>query len=387
MPSFIPVTHTTMKKNDTQGTVEKTWQKTTTPGLYRHGPTGKFYSRYSLNGNRTFKGLDTSVLTVAKLKHAQRMAEIEKQRQSPDNTGDETKTLGDLAGIMEAQVAGASFASSTKSNYVVQMKRLKKYWLGDFCASLPASVTRPTVFALRARLVDDGYRPLVINQTLTVLNNLLIMARQRHLAVSDPFAERPPEPTIWLPKKTRRPVMPSRSDLERIFAAMLVLPETQGLAPGHINILKAGAKNANEHARFMAYTGARHQEANAATYEDISGDRIHLHGTKSESSNRWVPMTAALKELLAERGIGKGKILRCKSSLGALRRACIRAKLPVIRQHDLRHYFATMCIESGVDVPTVSRWLGHSDGGALVMKTYGHLRDEHSVREIAKVKF
>jgi integrase len=34
-----------------------------------------------------------------------------------------------------------------------------------------------------------------------------------------------------------------------------------------------------------------------------------------------------------------------------------------ITHHDLRHLFATRCIESGVDIPTVSRWLGHKDGG------------------------
>jgi integrase len=53
----------------------------------------------------------------------------------------------------------------------------------------------------------------------------------------------------------------------------------------------------------------------------------------------------------------------------------------------LRHLFATRCIESGVDIPTVSRWLGHKDGGALAMKTYGHLRDEHSQAMAAKVAF
>jgi hypothetical protein len=31
-------------------------------------------------------------------------------------------------------------------------------------------------------------------------------------------------------------------------------------------------------------------------------------------------------------------------------------------------------------IPTVSRWLGRKDGGALAMKTYGHLRDEHSTK-------
>jgi integrase len=50
-----------------------------------------------------------------------------------------------------------------------------------------------------------------------------------------------------------------------------------------------------------------------------------------------------------------------------------------LRVHDLRHWTATHAIEMGVDVPTVSRWLGHKDGGALAMKVYGHLRDEHSL--------
>jgi integrase len=58
-----------------------------------------------------------------------------------------------------------------------------------------------------------------------------------------------------------------------------------------------------------------------------------------------------------------------------------------ITHHDLRHLFATRCIEAGVDIPTVSRWLGHQDGGALCMKTYGHLRDEHSKTEALKVTF
>jgi hypothetical protein len=53
----------------------------------------------------------------------------------------------------------------------------------------------------------------------------------------------------------------------------------------------------------------------------------------------------------------------------------------------LRHLFATRCIESGVDIPTVSRWLGHKDGGALAMKVYGHLRNQHSASMAKLVSF
>jgi hypothetical protein len=40
-----------------------------------------------------------------------------------------------------------------------------------------------------------------------------------------------------------------------------------------------------------------------------------------------------------------------------------------------------------VDIPTVSRWLGDKDGGALAMKVYGHLRDQHSVNMAQRVSF
>jgi hypothetical protein len=39
--------------------------------------------------------------------------------------------------------------------------------------------------------------------------------------------------------------------------------------------------------------------------------------------------------------------------------------------------------EAGIDFKAIAGWLGHKDGGLLVAKTYGHLRDEHSA-EMAK---
>jgi len=60
---------------------------------------------------------------------------------------------------------------------------------------------------------------------------------------------------------------------------------------------------------------------------------------------------------------------------------------PQFTHHDFRHFFATTCIESGVDIFAVSRWLGHKDGGALAMRVYGHLRQEHSFAAIKKVAF
>jgi len=78
------------------------------------------------------------------------------------------------------------------------------------------------------------------------------------------------------------------------------------------------------------------------------------------------------------------QVFECKKSIAT---ACKKLGIPRFTHHDLRHLFATRCIESGVDIPTVSRWLGHKDGGALAMKVYGHLRDQHSTNMAQKVTF
>lgn len=70
------------------------------------------------------------------------------------------------------------------------------------------------------------------------------------------------------------------------------------------------------------------------------------------------------------------EITECPISLG---RACSKVGIPKLRHHDFHHLVATRCIESGVDIPTVATWLGHKDVGALAMKAYGHLRDQHSL--------
>ena len=51
-----------------------------------------------------------------------------------------------------------------------------------------------------------------------------------------------------------------------------------------------------------------------------------------------------------------------------------KAGVPRIRFHDLRHSFATLSLEQGMDIKTVSHILGHTDAG-FTMNTYMHVTD------------
>lgn len=61
-----------------------------------------------------------------------------------------------------------------------------------------------------------------------------------------------------------------------------------------------------------------------------------------------------------------------------------RAGLPAVRFHDLRHGAATLLIERGVDLATVSAILGHSNIGTTV-DIYGHLTEGHKVAAMARL--
>ena len=60
------------------------------------------------------------------------------------------------------------------------------------------------------------------------------------------------------------------------------------------------------------------------------------------------------------------------SVLHMLHRVLNRAGLPKVRFHDLRHTFATLALQNGVDIKTVSGMLGHYSAG-FTLDTYAHV--------------
>jgi integrase len=142
---------------------------------------------------------------------------------------------------------------------------------------------------------------------------------------------------------------------------------------------------------FLAYTGLRISEAVALQWRDIKKDHIVTRTAKNDDI-RQVPLIPAAKALIARMkaaGIpteADDPVLLIKRPREALGGACERLGIPHMRVHDLRHIFATRCIEAGVDVPTLAAWLGHKDGGVLAMQVYGHLCIKHSTAMAGKVR-
>ncbi len=149
----------------------------------------------------------------------------------------------------------------------------------------------------------------------------------------------------------------------------------------------------------LAVTGCRKGEASQIEWRDFDFEagEIVVRGDAETGTKNWtvrrvpmIPEARALFERMRSQRSGEPagvKVFLVNEAQKAIDAACKKLGIVRITHHDLRHLFATICIESGVDIPTVSRWLGHKDGGALAMKTYGHLRREHSIAQAQKVSF
>ncbi len=406
------------------------WKKTSVQCLYERRPEGlpatkrgTFYSRFSVNGTPTFRSLETSVFEHAKIKHARRMADVQKDRQRGADLGTEFKTLGALFDEVERRMKGQSVAKNTEVGRANNLARLKRHWEGGtgakFDTFLARNVDAKVITTLKDYLLAKapwrynfgkfkyGFKPPVVNTTLWVLEMILDVAVERMVIMENPFRVSATlqgnlkagragsrRKTLSEQREDFLHNIPDRPSMTRLLAEIRHVPEnSDAFRPNPLQreYLQSVANEMADHAELIAFSGMRRSECAAATLADDKGDEFLVRGTKSASSYRRVPVTSALRaviERIKSRRIGGETRMVVTSEIGhALRRACKRLGLPHVRVHDLRHFYASACIASGVDVPTIARWLGHADGGALAMKTYAHLLKDHSLSAAKKVDF
>ncbi len=67
-----------------------------------------------------------------------------------------------------------------------------------------------------------------------------------------------------------------------------------------------------------------------------------------------------------------------------LRAACEKLGRQVLTNHDLRSWYATWLIQSGVDIATAAKWLG--DDPEVVLRRYAAVTAEHERAEAGKLQ-
>ena len=123
------------------------------------------------------------------------------------------------------------------------------------------------------------------------------------------------------------------------------------------------------------YTGMRLGELLRAQPTDGA---LVLADTKN-GDRRMVPVHPKAKRLLRHLPIQAPRITLQR----AFQRARVRAKLPHIHLHDLRHSAASEMVNAGVDLYTVGAVLGHRDPRST--QRYAHLRQQTLADAIGKI--
>ncbi len=232
-------------------------------------------------------------------------------------------------------------------------------------------IGRPVAEDLIAQLAARAPRRAQI--ALATLKRILRDAEERgqrvdpgvyRLRIAKP-AEREPRYLTWAEAEELSSWMPEH--LRRIVAiailTMLRRGEILGLRDADLD-LSAGA----------VAVSAQHQ----------GGERV---ATKTAAGRRSVDIGPRAVRLLREQQLARppspeGYLFPSRAGtpydgnnfMGRVfRPAAAAARIPEVTFHDLRHTGASLMIAAGCHVKVIAEQMGHSDGGALVLRRYGHL--------------
>jgi integrase len=384
--------HVKVSNSQKESDKQPLWQKTQYSNLIRNTSSGTYYARFRIRGKLKWKSLNTDRVSVAQL----RLADFQRQERKKADRGHllaKGKVLFEAAlqayrekGFRPVQPRNKKDARALKpaalAYYEQRAVALQKSWPGLFNTDI-AKITEKDCreWAERARKEMSGTS---FNHTLGLLRNTIDFGIQIGARYDNPVS------TIM-----RESELPKH----------LELPDPEQFQKFLIEIENGGggfSRSCADLVRFLSYGGFRKSEAAFVTWADCDFEKgeITLRGhpetglkNRRPGEVRRVPMIPDMRKLLEKlrarhpNARATDMVMQVRECQKSMNRAATKIGMTRITHHDLRHLFATRCIEEGVDIPTVAHWLGHKDGGALAMRTYGHLRNHHSTAMAAKVSF
>lgn len=362
---------------------------TTVTNLVRAAESEVYYVRAKIRGKIRWRSLETTTFSVAKLRLPDELKTL--RDAAPATVKFESKlTFGEAVELYKQQVTENSRLKPRAKEFRLRSEfTLRRTWPEVFNMELRrVSSEACRKWLARFESGDSQYRaprakgttrpgnsPTTVNAAIAFLRHVFAVGIKAGILYQNPALQLPR-------KKPNRKLLrlPNKSQFATIVSTIRSTP--------------GWGRKVGDFVEGLAYSGARVGELRRMTWGhlDLEKGMLTIPGEKTDAAPRTVPMTGKFRDLVVQIKSGRElshdlPLFEVSEASESLAAACRKTGVPHMTHHDLRHLFATTCIESGVDVPTVSRWLGHADGGALAMRTYGHLRIEHSVEAAKKVKF
>ena len=364
-------------------------ESTSVTNLVKAASSGTYYARLKLRGRLIWRSLDTDVFTVAKLRLPDKLKEL-RETAPPTVRAEGKMTFASAMEVYKAEInASPRLAESSKKFRLRSEFTLRRTWPLIFNQELRRITPEACAAYLQQfesgsskysppnakKKIRSGNSPTAVNALISFLQHVFAIGVKAGICYQNSAdklqRKAPSKKLLRLPNKTQ-------------FAAIVC----------HVRNTPGWGRVAGDLIEGLAYSGMRVGESRRLTWGHVDFERglLTVPGYKTWAAPRTIPLIDNMRDLLQRIQSGTTphhdrRIFEASEASVSLASACKAVGVPHMTHHDLRHLFATTCIEAGVDIPTVSRWLGHSDGGALAMKTYGHLRPEHSIEAAKKVRF
>lgn len=132
---------------------------------------------------------------------------------------------------------------------------------------------------------------------------------------------------------------------------------------------------------FVLGTGARRREWERAQPGDLTATQVHLRGTKTEKSDRTIPILAPTARW-AKLAMGDFPLPRWGNARRDIHVACVAAKVPKVTWNDLRRTFASRLALAGIQSDVGRRMMGH--GSELMWNLVYARASTDGLREMAE---
>jgi integrase len=328
--------------------------------VYQRGKRGIWWVDFTVDGERVKRSSGTTEKRAAEEFAATAASNLWRE-----------KRLGEAPRVTWDDAVVAWLAEHQHRKSIEEIKRVLR-WLtvrlqGRTLASITDGAIRDLA-AQRKRPQAEGSKPAsnaTVNRHLAQLSAILHYAHRRQWLPALP-------PIAMLPEPAKRVAWLTHDEAQRLLEEL----------PAHLKPM----------AGFALATGLRESNVRLLTWAQVDVARgvawIYADEAKA-GKNINVPLNeAALIVLAGQRGkhrrwvfpvprldTGTADAPTGKISNHAWRKACIRAGLPTLRFHDLRHTWASWHVQSGTPLAVLQE-LGGWASQAMVQK-YAHLGHSH----------
>lgn len=336
--------------------------------VYRRGKRGICWVDITVDGERIKRSAGTTDETAAREWAATLARDLWRQRR-----------LGDTPTVTWDAAVLSWLGEHQHLRSIEEVKRNLR-WLtsrlhGKPLSTITSDVVRKLASERRAQKIrGEATSPATVNRHLSDLSRILSHAHARGwLPAPPPIAKlhEPAKRVAWITHEQADALL---AELPEHLAAMAALALATGLRESNIRLLEWSQVDLS---RSLAWVHADQAKAGKDIAVPLNADAMAVLRRQVGRHKKWVfPVPRWEKK---RRPDDKPKQVADeptgKISNHAWRKACIRAKVPTLRFHDLRHTWASWHVQSGTPLAVLQELGGWAS--LSMVQRYAHLSVSH----------